>query len=91
MIARLKILDDKFKVIEQRTTKKQAISYSKIEDSILRKIQEFMTSLNSKDKLKEMGKISELAFNDIQSKMKECLIENQGLIREYELLRNSKR
>lgn len=91
MLARLKILDDRFKTIEQKLTKKQAISYNKIEDSILRKIQEFMTALNSKDKLKDMGKITEMAFNDIQSKMKECLIENQGLIKEYEFLRNSKR
>ena len=83
MLARLKILDDKFKGIEQKTTKKQAISYGKIEESILRKIQEFMAALSSKDRLKDMGKISELAFSDIQSKMKECLIENQGLIKEY--------
>lgn len=58
MLARLKILDDRFKAIEQKTTKKQAISYNKIEDSILRKIQEFMTTLNSKEKLKDMGKIT---------------------------------
>ena len=55
-------------------TKRQTISFHKVEEGITKKIHDVLLVFNSKDKLKDLGKITEQAFNDLQSKLKECLI-----------------
>ncbi len=48
MLARLKILDDKFKSIEQKSSKKQSQSFHKLEESIAKKFQEIVNAFNGR-------------------------------------------
>lgn len=59
MLSRLKILDDKFKIIEQKTIKKASFPFTKFEESICKRIQELIQAFNTKEKLKDVGKITE--------------------------------
>lgn len=72
MIEKLNVLEEKVRTIEQRTTKKNSFSFIKFEESICKKLQEFFTSLNTKEKLKDVEKIVKDALNDTKSKLKDC-------------------
>ena len=76
--------------METKTNKKQNFPFIKFEESICKKLQEFFSTLGTKEKLKDIDKITKGALNDARSKLKDCQSENQGLIREITLLKQAK-
>jgi TolA-binding protein len=81
MLEKLFLLEEKIKNMEMKTMKKQNFPFIKFEESICKKLQEFFSSLATKEKLRDMDKIVKGALSDARAKLKDCQAENQGLIR----------
>jgi uncharacterized membrane protein YkoI len=87
MLERILMLDDKLKNIDQRATKKQNFPFIRFEESICKKLTELFGTLMPKDRLKDFKRITEEALNDATTKLIDCKLENQGLLKELNLLR----